>query len=290
MTDELERLQRWIVEQLRSERGLPKSPVVSAEAARHLTGNSRLSPVEQLEIYRVQFWLRHTTSLVEDFPGVGGILGQEEWQRLVEGYLARHPPETWTLRDLGRHFPEHIAQAPDLSHRALCQDMARLEWHYVELFDAAEVAPFDASVLGALTPEAIERARFDFGPALSLAHFHYPVADLRLALLDHTRSDSARGSGTPRSNDGVPIPDMQPQHLVLYRGTNRRLYHHPVSKAAFVLLQQLTRGRSLLEACEDTLERLPDAGDELAAGVGAWFQDWVKRGWIKSLRTEPGSP
>jgi hypothetical protein len=278
VTDELERLQRWIVEQLRSERSLPKSAVVSAEAARQLTGNPRLSPVEQLEIYRVQFWLRHTTSLVEDFPGVGGILGQEQWQRLIESYLARHPPASWTLRDLGRHFPEHIAQAPDLPHRALCHDMARLEWHYVELFDAAEVAPFEANVLATLPPEAIERARFDFGPALSLAHFDYPVADLRLSLLDHTRSDSA------------PIPDMQPQHLVLYRGANRRLYHHPVSEAAFVLLDQLTRGCSLLEACEGTLERLPDAAEELAAGVGGWFQDWVKRGWIKSLRTETGSP
>lgn len=281
MTDELERLQGWIVEQLRSERGLPRSAVVSAEAARHLTGNERLSPVEQLEIYRVQFWLRHTTSLVEDFPGVGGILGQAEWQRLVESYLARHPPATWTLRDLGRHFPEHVAQAPNLPHRALCHDMARLEWQYVELFDAAEVSPFDASVLATLPPEAIERARFDFSPALSLARFDYPVADLRRALLDPAH---------PREHDTVLVPDMQPEHLVLYRGANRRLYHHPVSKAAFVLLEQLAGGLSLLEACEGALELLPDAGEELAAGVGAWFQDWVRRGWITSLRTETSSP
>ncbi len=279
MTDELVRLQRWIVEQLRSERGLPQSAVVSAEAARHLTGNERLSPVEQLEIYRVQFWLRHTTALVEDFPGVGGILGQAAWERLVESYLVRHPPATWTLRDLGRHFPEHVAQAPDLPHRGLCHDMARLEWTYVELFDAAEAAPFDANVLGSLPPEAIERAHFDFSPALSLARFDYPVAELRLALLDHARSD-----------DSVPIPEQQPQHLVLYRGANRRLYHHPVSKAAFALLEQLVAGRSLLAACEDTLERLPEAGEELAAGVGGWFQDWVKRGWITSLRTGTDTP
>jgi hypothetical protein len=280
MTEELVRLQRWIAEQLRSERGLPRSSAVSAEAARHLTGNERLLPVEQLEIYRVQFWLRHTTSLVEDFPGVGGILGQEEWQRLVESYLARHPPVTWTLRDLGRHFPEHIAQAPDLPQRDLCHDMARLEWAYIELFDAAEVAPFDPSVLATLPPEALERARFDFNPALSLARFDYPVADLRRALLDHTH---ARG-------DGVPTPDMQPERQVLYRGANRRLYHHPVSEAAFVLLERLVQGRSLIEACEDTLEHLPHSGEELASGVGGWFQDWVRRGWITALRTETVDP
>lgn len=278
MTEEIVRLQHWIVLQLRSERGLPSSASVSAEAALHLTGNERLSPVEQLEIYRVQFWLRHTTSLVEDFPGVGGILGQQEWQRLVEGYLGSHSPASWTLRDLGRHFPEHIAQASDLPERALCHDMARLEWEYIELFDAAEVAPFDARVLATLHPEALERARFDFIPALSLARFDYPVADLRLALLDQSRSES------------VPVPDREPQRLVLYRGANRRLYHHPVSEAAFVLLEQLAQGSSLIDACEGTLERLPAAVPELTQGVGGWFQDWVKRGWIAALRTETVAP
>jgi hypothetical protein len=277
MTEELVRLQRWIAQQLRSERGLPKNASVSDEAALHLTGNERLSPVEQLEIYRVQFWLRHTTSLVEDFPGVGGILGQQEWQRLVESYLTRHPPATWTLRDLGRHFPEHIAQAPDLPERALCHDMARLEWEYIELFDAADAAPFDTRQLASV-PEALERARLDFIPALSLARFDYPVADLRLALLDAARAGE------------VPVPGMQPERLVLYRGANRRLYHHPVSEAAFVLLEQLVQGRSLIEACEGTLERLPDAAAELTQSVGGWFQDWVRRGWIAALRTETVAP
>jgi len=71
---ELQRLQRWVVEHLQSRRGLPQSEAVSREARGRLTGNDRLSPVEQLEIYREQFWLRHTASLVEDFPGIGGIL------------------------------------------------------------------------------------------------------------------------------------------------------------------------------------------------------------------------
>jgi hypothetical protein len=276
MTDDLVRLQRWIALQLQSPRGLAKSALVTEEAARYLTGNDRLRPVDQLEIYREQFWLRHTASLVEDFPGVGGIIGQEEWQRLVEGYFAQHGPAYWSLRDLGRHFPEHIASLADLPHRDLCHDMARLEWQYIELFDAPDSAPLDLRALAALPPGALERGVFALSPSVSLLTVDYPVAELRSALLDDTRSES------------VPIPDPQRQHLVLYRGANRRLYHHPLSEEAFVLLAELERGLCLVEACESTLERLPESGERLQAGVGGWFQDWVRRGWIASVHTDPG--
>jgi hypothetical protein len=278
MTDDLVAMQRWIVEQLQSPRGLAKSAAVSERAAQHLTGNERLRPVDQLEIYREQFWLRHTSSLVEDFPGVGGVLGQEAWQGLVESYLTHHSPVAWTLRDLGRHFPEHIAQSSDLPQRDVCHDMARLEWQYIELFDAADAAPLDLDALAALPPGAIERATFTLKPALSLLTVDYPVADLRIQLLDSTRVQS------------VPIPDIQHQCLVLYRGANRRLYHHPLSEESFILLEELQRGLCLLEACERTLERLPEAGERLQAGVGGWFQDWVRRGWITSVRTEAELP
>ena len=52
---ELAELQRWLVQHLQSRRALPQNEAISAEARRLLTGNDRLSPVEQLEIYREQF-------------------------------------------------------------------------------------------------------------------------------------------------------------------------------------------------------------------------------------------
>src|SRR5262245_10531800 len=121
---------------LRHGRDLAKSADARGFAELEIGGNDRLSPVEQLEIYREQFWLRHTSSLVEDFPGLSGILGQASWEQLVEAYLAAVTPESYTLRDLGQRLPEFVARASFLEHRELCTDMARLEWAYVEAFDA----------------------------------------------------------------------------------------------------------------------------------------------------------
>ena len=268
---ELSELQEWVVRHLQSRRGLPQSEAIREEARVRLTGNDRLSPVEQLEIYREQFWLRHTASLVEDFPGVGGILGQREWERLVESYLEAHRPRAWTLRELGRDFPEHVARSTDLPHHALCRDMARLEWCFIELFDAPDRAPFDVASIAKLPPGTLETGQIVLSPALALLEVDFPVADLRRRLL------AAR---TARDTAAVAIPEPEAQRLVLYRAQDRRLYHRPVGPEAFALLAGLKQGLSLVAACQHALEQAPDRADSLQRNVGVWFQQWAKRGWI----------
>lgn len=272
-------LQRWVVEHLRSRRGLPQNDAVSAEAREHLTGNDRLRPVEQLEIYREQFWLRHTASLVEDFPGVGGILGQAEWEKLVEGYLETHSPTSWTLRELGRAFPDYVASRDDLPHRALCSDMARLEWRFIELFDATDCPPLDLAKLGSLPPSTLETGQLLLSPALCLLEVDFPVADLRQRLIE--------GRSAGASGEGPLIPEPKKQHLVLYRGQDRRLYHLPVGREAFALLEGLSRGLSLVAACEHALAEAPEHAERLERNVGAWFQQWAKRGWIVDAVPNP---
>jgi hypothetical protein len=268
---ELLALQEWVALHLRSRRSLPRNEAVTSEALGRLTGNDRLSPVEQLEIYREQFWLRHTASLVEDFPGVSGILGQADWEPLVESYLEAEVPQSWTLRDLGRGFPEHVASRQGLAHHALCRDMARLEWAFIELFDAPEAPPLDLGKLARLAPGTLETGQIILSPALGLLAVDYPVADLRLRLLAaRSQPDAAR----------VDIPEPEPQQLVLYRAGDRRLYHRPVGPEAFALLEGLRRGLSLVAACEHALEQAPAHAERLERNVGTWFQQWAKRGWI----------
>jgi hypothetical protein len=277
-SSELERLQRWVVEHLQSRRALPQSEAISREARGRLTGNDRLSPVEQLEIYREQFWLRHTASLVEDFPGVGGILGQAEWERLVESYLEANSPRGWTLRELGRHFPEHVARQQELAHHALCSDMARLEWCFIELFDAADRPGLDFAKLASLAPGSLETGQIVLSPALALLEVSYPGADLRQRLLAARTTPGAQP---------VAIPEPDAQRLVLYRAADRRLYHRPVGAEAFALLAALKRGLSLLAACEHALEQAPAHAERLQRNVGTWFQQWAKRGWIVDVVPNP---
>jgi hypothetical protein len=267
-TNALSELQRGMARALRHGSSLAKDAGLSAFALEHISGNDRVSPVEQLEIYREQFWLRHTSSLVEDFPGLGGILGQAEWEKLAEHYLRETAPDSYTLRDLGARLPELIERAGWLSHQALCLDMARLELAYIEVFDAADTAPVSPERLATIPEDRFAEARLVIAPSVRLLQVRYPVADLRRKL-------------RAESDEPVAIPEVSPQQLVVYRH-ERRLWDMPVTKVAFAFLTALATGKALAPAAELAASG-PEAEAEVAASIGTWLQQWTAKGLISDV-------
>lgn len=263
--NELDELLQWMIGALQRRGDLTRDPQAIALSERHFRGSARLSPVEQLEVYREQFWLRHTTSLVEDFPGLSGLLGQSRWEPLVEAYLASHPPRGPLLRDLGRALPEFVATRDELPERELAADMARLEWAYVELFDAPDLEPIPVEELTSVPDDAWSEARLVFKPALRLLRLQYPVLTLRRHLLQG-------------SFDG-PLPGRAPAWVALHRH-ELRLRDEPLSDVGGMLLDALMAGAPLLRACERCAERDANAGAVLEQRLTGWFRRWAELGWI----------
>jgi hypothetical protein len=268
---ELDQIQTFFAEQLRKRRALPKDSALAERARTVVSASGRLSPVERLEIYREQFWLRHTSSLVEDFPGTSGILGQETWQTLIEGYLDAHPPQSYTLRDLGLRLPEYVASQHWLPEHALCCDMARLELAYLEIFDAADAAPLNVAQLAEIPEEAWERAHLVLHPALRLLAVDYPVATLRKQLFQ------AQTSG-----EKIPIPPGARQYLVLYR-RDLTMFHEQLDAGAYALLGALARRVALVPACVQAQAEMPEEAASIVENVGAWCQAWTASGFITGV-------
>jgi hypothetical protein len=268
-------IQTRIATFLRRRRDLTKDDEARAFAREHIGGNARVSPVEQLEIYREQYWLRHTGSLVEDFPGVGGVLGQTDWERLVEEYLLAHPPTTFSLRELGENLPDFASTREWLPHRELVVDMARLEWAQVDVFDAPEAAPLAPEKLRAVPEDAWERVRLVPNPSLRLLRTHYPVLELRRRLL-------VAQSSTPTSDDPIPLPEPETVHLAICR-QKLVIDHERLDPSAFTLLSKLSRSIPLGEACESTASELSLEPEAIARELETWFATFTSRGYIVDL-------
>lgn len=254
-------------------RDLASDAEARAFAEEHLGGNARLTPVEQLEIYREQYWLRHTGSLLEDFPGVWGILGQGDWERLVEEYLLAHPPTTFSLRELGERLPAFTRSCEWLSHRALVADMAELEWAHVGVFDAPDAPPLDPAKLGAVPEDAWDGVRLVPHPALRLLHVGYPVLELRRQLLAARDSDD---------DAVIPLPEPGPRFLAIFR-RNLAIVHEPLDPGAFALLSKLCRAIPLGEACESTASELSLEPENVARELETWFATFTSRGYVTDL-------
>src|ERR1700683_5663398 len=77
------------------------APKWRREAEALIKPNSRLAPLERLQIYSRSYWFRVLDCLYDDFPGLCAVLGQRAFNRLSAAYLTGRPSESFSLRNLG---------------------------------------------------------------------------------------------------------------------------------------------------------------------------------------------
>ena len=266
MTSSLRELQHVLADALRRDEPLALSAELAKSAETIAKGNRGLSPVEQVDVYREQFFLRHVGALDEDFPGVHALVGCDAFDSLARAYLAAHPPRSFTLRDLGVDFAEFLADV-DRPDRELLADMARFEWALVDAFDAEDVPPIDPAKLQA-AGEEVASATLAIDPSVTLLELAYPVHRVRPAIVD---------------DEPWEPPAAEATWLVV----NRRelaLDWNELDPLAYRLLSALRVGVPLGRALDAIAATLDEAAvAELAANVGGWFATWVSLGIIRDL-------
>jgi hypothetical protein len=222
------------------------------------TGSARLSPIEQLDVYREQFWLRHVDCLAEDFPTLRAHVGDARFEAIVAAYLAAHPPVHFQLRHLGDDLADFLNKED-----ALLSDIARVEWAYIDAFDAEDAPPLDPATVQAIAPSAWTDVRIVFHPALQR---------LRLAHATHKMRERFREDKT------VEVPAAVPTHLGIYR-RGILLYTEEMDPLSYDLALRLARGEPLGPAGDAVAASAQNPG-EVEANIGTWFTRWSALGWI----------
>jgi hypothetical protein len=229
-----------------------------------------MRPVDRLEVYREQFWLRHLPNLRDDYPTVVWALGHEAFEGLCVEYLRAHPPRTWDLQKLGANLPAYAASHPPWQGDGLACDAARLDWAFMEAYSTPDAGPFDPSVLSSAPEDAWPHVRIGLHPSVRALVLEFPVHRVRAALKD--------GQAPER-------PCAGPTRIVVWRDARWTVRDASVDPFAFALLNELARGVPLGEACErvaSSESRLADTVS-MAHRVGECFQEWTAIGWVTSV-------
>ena len=242
----------------------------------------RLTAFERLEIYNRQYWFRLKDCFYEDYAGLCSILGNRRFEQLACAYLAKHPSQSYTLRNLGQHLVPFLEAEPKwiLPNRQLALDMARLEWAHVEAFDneARPSLKFDA-------PSGVDpvQIRLPLQPHLTLLELRYEVDHFLIELKRgaglRAEASHARRSDNQRSTSQIKRR-LQPEttHLAVHRQADGVFYKR-LQPAQYRILVALQTGATLEEACVEMM-----ASGLAAADVGTqikdWFADWAYLGWF----------
>ncbi len=229
------------------------------------TGNERVSPIGQLDIYREQFWIRHVNCLREDFPVLLALVGDAKFEAIVADYLAAHPPKKFQLRHLGEDLAGFLATRDD----ALLADLARLEWAFIDAFDAADAPPLDPSAIASIPEDAWPNARLVLHPSLQRMRLEFPTHQMR----DAWWADKERRP--------IERVTRAPSCVVVYRH-KFLLYTEVMDPLAFDMLDRIAHGEALGPA-GDALAESTGRGPEIEEKIGEWFTRWSALGWISSV-------
>ncbi|MCB9559778.1 MAG: putative DNA-binding domain-containing protein [Kofleriaceae bacterium] len=242
-------------------RDVAASAAFVATANDLFTPSSALTAVERLELYHRQYWYRLLDSIAEDFPALRRALGRVGFWDLVEAYLEATPSRSFTLRHLGAGLADFVAAHPErVRHPVHAEDLARLEY--------ALCLAFEAGARPAVAPERL--------------------GDLRLALQPHVQPLALRtaadtlwrraDAGRPRGRVAPPSPTPS-RHVVVFRDDLVPTLER-VHVGAYAILTAIA-GTGSLDAA---MARVAEAGvlprRDAAARVTAWFQRWMRRGWL----------
>jgi hypothetical protein len=257
--------------------GRPMEQVAEA----FIAPNSRLSSFDRLEIYNRQYWFRVLAALAEDFPALKSVIGDRAFEAMSVGYLTAHPSRSFSLRNLGAQLPEWLAKNPHFGGRRsrLAQDVARMEWAFVEAFDGAERDALTLEQIYTLDSES----RLALQPHLRLVALDFPVDDLVLHLHKNEKRQATE-AGVQNDEEAqppvkLPLLRRRPTFLAAHR-VDFSVYYLRLNLAEFLTLKAISAGRPLGEAIETGIlsARLPSSRRPQL--VRDWFTGWAELGWI----------
>jgi hypothetical protein len=261
------------------------------DTERYVTAGPRLSAADRFEIYRSGYHARLVECLLDDYPVLAAMLGEERFEALCRAYVDRHPSRSPNLNGFGRHMSSFCRESEALGARSaegaefggaggrktaeglppvFASELAALEWALVEVLHAECAPPLDIARLQTLPPDDWARARFGASEALRIFRFEYPVNGVFIA---------------NRIEERVPeVPAPSPTALAVYR-KDTMLWRMELSGAMLGVLEPLTLGKTLGEALAAIEADATDPAvlEQTGANLMVWFRDWVDAGFFTSI-------
>lgn len=229
--------QRQFVEAVIQRRDAP-------ECLQHMVPTRTRSAIQALQTYQNDYSARLSDVLAEHFASSHYIIGDAAFFELCAAYIREQRSQHYDLGQIGRAWPEFVAEHALSQEFPFLSDLARWECLLDSCFHIAPSPPCDLSPLENLSdPDALY---LEFVPSLRFLQSPYPI--LKLWRLRKAQSRP----------DHYPALDC-PAYLIAFKNA-RGLRHAELNAVQFVLLQALQRGLSLGAAFNALSE------DSLAAG------------------------
>jgi hypothetical protein len=211
-----------------------------------------------LEVYADMYAVRLHDALLDDYPKLLAALGEDLLRQLASSYLRAHPPTSFTLRDLGLGFPDHL-RASDYAP-AWAADLAALERARMEVFDGPDAEPLTRDEVIALGDQLPELG-LTWVPSSQVVPIAWAVDDLWSAI-----------------EDGEPTFEPAPvERVVLVWRNEISVLHRTLESDEAALAGRVASGANFATLCEVLAEI---HGDEASARAAQMLLHWLENAML----------
>lgn len=282
----LDQLQRWmqtviswpggVKSGIESEQAQSKISLESDELDSVITASSQLTSLERMAIYSNAYYARLLECLSEEYPALVCAMGEAAFGAFSMEYLQKYPPTSYTLADLGTHFPRFLKDTKPQAENAkvdwtdLLIEIASLERVYSEVFDGPGIEQemlLTPETLNSIPPEKWPELTLQMAPCFRLLLFQFPV---------HEYISEARRNNAP------PIPEPQLTYLAVTR-RNYIVRREPITEPEYFLLSLLQQGLKVGDAITQLAESDFIDPEELGTQLHSWFRHWTASGFIIAI-------
>jgi len=285
---QLEFIQRWFQSVISHPEGVVAGAGGEEAIDEHLTKSNALDAASRMSVYADAYFARLIECMGEVFPVMKKFLGEETYDAFAFEYLQAIPSKSYTLHNLGRHFPGWLeksrprdeedgevaiaSEGPDWPE--LMVDLARMEWAVYETFDGPGIEgqpTLRMEEILALTSDAMDETRLVPAPCLNLVTARFPVNEFYTAL---------RRAG---EGEAVAPPDARPAWTALHR-RGFVVQRYDLNASAHAMLEAILQGRTLGEAIDAAAALWPDSDESLGEALQTWFRLWAEEEFFTGVR------
>jgi hypothetical protein len=232
--------------------------------------STQRAPAEtRLTIYSNAYRSRLTEVLADTFPALHRYLGDLEFTKLAQAYIANYPSTFRSIRWYGDNLANFLKNYPQQNAKLL-SEIAQFEWAMSLAFDAADDSVLQLSDLAAIPPQHWADISFVPQPSLQQLNLTWNIGPLWQALTN------------PEANIAIePIENVNSISWLVWRKQLINQYCSLPEDEAWAITAMMAQ-KTFGEICSGLTQWLSE--EQAALRAGSLLKGWIVAGLIAKVQ------
>lgn len=142
---------------------------------------------DRIAIYSDGYILRLKEVLADDYPHLKNLVGDDEFDKLIDAYIAQNTSTQFSINDYGKNLSNFMQHHPLSTRQPWLVELAQFEWFQGQAIIAADAELLTGNDLSKMPQQDWPNLRFHLHPSLAMTLLHWNILNIIEALDENTK-------------------------------------------------------------------------------------------------------